>query len=168
MEVPPLTPLAAAALHVPGPERALVIGCGEGDPALLLAREFPSARVRGVDRSADRIRKAQARVGLDPEGRIAFKQASPGSLPYPDEFFDLVVQLGGRLSPAELARVVRNGGHFIGVRAEMPRLAPRARERLRARRLARHGFTLRKAERAGNGNFLVAALDRGRGTASDI
>ena len=94
---PPLTPLAAAALRVaPPPERVLEIECGDGDGALFLAREFPAARVRGVDRAEELVRAATARVGLDPEGRVAFKQGRPGALPYPDGFFDLVVQVDGR------------------------------------------------------------------------
>jgi SAM-dependent methyltransferase len=109
----PLTALAAAVLYVPAPERILEIGCDEGDGVLFLAREFPSARVRGVDSSEQAIRAAVARVGLDPEGRVAFKPGSPRKLPYPDDFFDLVVQAGGRLYGGDIARVLRPGGHLI-------------------------------------------------------
>src|SRR5436190_18793474 len=52
-----LAPLAAALLHVkPAPERALEVGTGTGAGALLIAREFPQARVRGVDLSEEMIR----------------------------------------------------------------------------------------------------------------
>lgn len=109
-----LTALATAVLHVPGtPERILEIGCGDGDGALFLAREFPSARVRGIDTSEEAIRAAVARIGLDPEGRVAFKQGPPRSLPYPDGFFDLVALTQGRLHPGEIARVLRSGGHLV-------------------------------------------------------
>jgi ubiquinone/menaquinone biosynthesis C-methylase UbiE len=109
-----LTALAAAVLEVPGrPERVLEVGCGDGEGALFLAREYPAARVRGVDSDADAIRAATARVGLDPEGRVAFKQGGGRSLPYPDAFFDLVVQAGGALRPAEAARVTHDGGHLV-------------------------------------------------------
>lgn len=157
---PPLTPLAAAVLYVPAPERALLIGSGDGEPALFLAREFPAARVRAVDRSADRVQAARERVGLDPEGRIAFKRASPRSLPYPDEFFDLVAQVDGSPSPAEAARVLRSGGHFIHAAIRSSRLGAGARERLLEWRLAQHYFSRRQAGRAGDGNFFVARLDR--------
>jgi 23S rRNA (guanine745-N1)-methyltransferase len=111
---PSLTALAAAVLHRRGaPERILEIGCGEGDGVLFLAREFPSARVRGVDPSAEAIRGAVSRIGLDPEGRVAFKPGGPRRLPYPDDFFDLVAQRGGRLHPGEIARVLRAGGQLI-------------------------------------------------------
>ena len=39
------------------------------------------------------IRRAQDRIGLDPEGRVAFKVADASDLPYEDESFDLVAQL---------------------------------------------------------------------------
>jgi SAM-dependent methyltransferase len=51
-----LAPLAAALLHVrPAPERALEVGTGTGEGALLISREFPQARVRGVDLSEEMI-----------------------------------------------------------------------------------------------------------------
>src|SRR3954447_21498753 len=60
-----MIPLAAAVLHsgAEDPERVLEVECGEGDGALFLAREFPRARVRGVDASAERLSPAHARGG---------------------------------------------------------------------------------------------------------
>jgi ubiquinone/menaquinone biosynthesis C-methylase UbiE len=114
MPSPSLIALAAAVLRVPGrPERILEIGCGSGDRVLFLAREYPSARVRGLDASEQTIREAVSRVGLDPEGRVAFKRGRSRALPYPDRFFDLVAQAGGGLHPGEIARVLRPGGHAI-------------------------------------------------------
>jgi ubiquinone/menaquinone biosynthesis C-methylase UbiE len=158
---PRLTPLATAVLHVPQPERVLVIGGGDGEAALFLAREFSAARVRGADRSADRVREAQARMGLDPEGRLAFKQAGVRTLPYPDDFFDLIAYVEGHILVAEAARVLRVGGHFICAQAEVPRFAA-ARERLLLRRLRRRGFALCRVGRVGGGNFLVAHLSPDR------
>ena len=155
---PPLTPLAAAALHVPVPERALVVECGDGDAVLFLAREFPAARVRGADSSPALVRAAAARVGLDPEGRVAFKLGKPGSLPYPDGFFDLVAQVRGRPAPTEIARVLRPGGHLILARSQERRFAAAAREGLLQRRLAQRGFVAVQAAQAGSGNFVVARL----------
>lgn len=114
MPTPSLTALAAAVLHVPGrPERALEVECRDGAGVFFLAREFPGARVRGVDNSPEAVTAAVSKVGLDPEGRVAFKPGSPRHLPYPDGFFDLVAQRAGRLHPAELARVLRQDGHLI-------------------------------------------------------
>lgn len=80
---------------------------------MFLAREYPSARVRGVDASPDAIRDAVARIGLDPEGRVAFKQGKSRALPFPADFFDLVAQAGGTLHPGEIARVVRPNGYLV-------------------------------------------------------
>jgi demethylmenaquinone methyltransferase/2-methoxy-6-polyprenyl-1,4-benzoquinol methylase len=109
-----LAPAAAALLHVrPDPERALDLGTGTGDLALLIAREFPHARVRGVDLSEAMIRRAQARTGLDPEGRVAFRHADAAALPYEDDSFDLVAQLNMPPFFAETARVLRPGGYAV-------------------------------------------------------
>lgn len=156
MSSPPLTPLAAAALRIaPPPERVLEIECGEGDGALFLAREFPAARVRGVDRAEDRVRAATARVGLDPEGRIAFKQGSPGALPYPDGFFDLVVQVDGRPAVGEVARVLRPGGNLILASSRHGGALEGLGGRFLRWHLARRGIELVESAEAGDGSFSV-------------
>jgi ubiquinone/menaquinone biosynthesis C-methylase UbiE len=105
---------AAATARIEGePERILDIGCGTGEPTLFLAREFTGARVRGIDISEEMIRIAQHKVGLDPEGRIAFKVADASSIPWPEESFDLVAQLNMPAFFAEIARVLRPGGNVI-------------------------------------------------------
>jgi SAM-dependent methyltransferase len=109
-----LAPLAAAALHVTNPpERILDVGTGTGEGALMLAREFPRASVRGIDISEEMVRSAQAKIGLDPEGRVAFRVADAAALPYEDESFDLVTLLNMPPFFAELARVLRPGGYAI-------------------------------------------------------
>ena len=109
-----LAPLAAGLLHVPpNPERVLDLGTGTGDAALLLAREYPQASVRGVDLSEEMVRRAQKRIGLDPDGRVAFRVADAASLPYDDGSFDLVAQLNMPPFYRETARVLRPGGHFV-------------------------------------------------------
>lgn len=134
---------------MPGrPERILQIGCGAGDGVFFFAREFPAARVRGVDPSTEAVHEAISRVGLDPEGRVAFKQGRSRSLPYPDAFFDLVAQAGGRLHPGEIARVLRPGGHLILV-GEWRWLDWRLRSR---------GFDSLKAGEVEGERFLVSRL----------
>jgi ubiquinone/menaquinone biosynthesis C-methylase UbiE len=59
------------------------------------------------------IRRAQKRIGLDPEGRVAFRVADASRLPYEDASFDLVAQLNMPPFYRETARVLRPGGHFV-------------------------------------------------------
>jgi S-adenosylmethionine-diacylgycerolhomoserine-N-methlytransferase len=164
----PMVPLAAAVLHsgAEEPERVLEVECGEGDGALFLAREFPRARVRGVDAAADSVARATARVGLDPEGRIAFKQGGPRRLPFPDDHFDLVVQAAGRPAVAEAARVLRPGGRLLLVHGERPSGGLGLRRRWTDRALARGGFELLQEGGAGGGSFLVMRLRAGPSRAS--
>lgn len=158
---PALTPLAAAVLHVGDPERILQIECGDGEGALFLAREFPSARVRGIDRSAEAVRRAGDRVGLDPEGRIAFKRGAPRSLPFPDDQFDLLTVLDARPSVAEAARVLRPGGFLVLARSARPDPLGGVGGRLFRRRLARLGFVPIWSRPAGDGSFSVVRLRGG-------
>ncbi|HVD40922.1 MAG TPA: class I SAM-dependent methyltransferase [Solirubrobacterales bacterium] len=161
MASPPLTPLAAAVLHVGAPERILQVQCGDGAGALFLAREFPSARVRGVDRSAEAIHEATAHVGLDPEGRVAFKQGSPRSLPFPVDQFDLLVALDARPAAAEAARVLRPGGFLALASSDQDEALGGLGGGLYSRRLKRLGFEPIWAEAAGDGSFSVSRLRGG-------
>jgi ubiquinone/menaquinone biosynthesis C-methylase UbiE len=156
MSAPPLTPLAAAALHVGVPERALVLECGEGEAALFLAREFPQARVRGIDRSEQAIRRAGARVGLDPEGRVAFKPGSPRAIPFPDDHFDLVTAIDTRPNPKGVARVLRPGGHLILASSQTSGLS--LSNRLLRWQLSRHALEPTASDRAGDGSYLIYCL----------
>lgn len=154
-----LMPLAAAVLHVGrAPERVLDVGCGTGEDALFLAREFPQARVRGVDISAEMVRAAVAKVGLDPEGRIAFKVGDAAALPYPDDSFDLVVQLNMPPFFAELARVLRPGGHVIVAASWGPDTPFYTRPRLLTWKFLQHSIEPVEIGSAGAGSFYVGRL----------
>jgi ubiquinone/menaquinone biosynthesis C-methylase UbiE len=165
---PPLTPLAAAVLRLDRPpERVLVLGCGDGDPVLFLAREFPAARVRGLDRSEDGIRAATARVGLDPEGRVAFKHGGGRSIPFPDEHFDLLVALDLKPSPGEVRRVLRPGGNLLLVATGSGSgLVPDSGWLWR--RLRRRGVEPVRHETAGAGSFSFGRFVGGEQTPASI
>src|SRR5215208_3308174 len=151
-----LAPLAAALLHVkPAPERALEVGTGTGAGALLLVREFPQASVRGVDFSQEMIDAAKAKVGLDPEGRIAFRVADAANLPYGDESFDLVAHLNMPPFAREVARVLRPGGYAIVASSwgsATPFYTPNAALDWA---FAKHGIEPVEAGEAGDGTFWI-------------
>ncbi len=152
-----LAPLAAGLLHVrPEPERALDIGTGLGDGALLIAREFPHARVRGVDLSEQMVRRAQARIGLDPEGRVAFRVADAADLPHEDDSFDLVAQLNMPPFFAEIARVLRPGG-FAVIAASWGRATPfYTPDSVLARGFRRRGLKTVSSGEAAEGTYFIA------------
>jgi len=102
---------ALAAIAEARPRRVLDAGCGTGD----FARAIAAPEVVGVDLSPAIVERARAR-GVD--ARVGDIQ----ELPFADGDFDLVVcnwvlyhlpELDSGL--AELARVLRPGGHFVGI-----------------------------------------------------
>lgn len=114
---PPLERWFAA--HPPAGRRALVVGCGRGHEARLLARG--GADVVAVDFAAEAI--AQARALADAEGlRIDFRQRDLFTLD--GETFDLAVEhcCFCAIDPARrdeyvdvMARLVRPGGELVGL-----------------------------------------------------
>jgi ubiquinone/menaquinone biosynthesis C-methylase UbiE len=157
-----LAPLAAALLQVrPPPERALELGTGTGTGALLIAREFPQARVRGVDISEEMIRLAQKRIGLDPDGRVAFKVADAATLPYEDDSFDLVAQLNMPPFFREAARVLRPGGHAIVASSWGPATPFYTPQSVLERGFRRRGLKPVQSGEAGRGTYTVVRAPAG-------
>jgi ubiquinone/menaquinone biosynthesis C-methylase UbiE len=151
-----LAALAAALLHVkPAPERALDVGTGTGVGALLVAREFPQASVRGVDFSEEMIRTATAKVGLDPEGRVAFRVADAADLPYDDGSFDLVSHLNMPPVVGEVERVLRPGGHVIVASSSGPATPFHAPDRVLEWAFAKRGIEPLASGRVGRGTYWV-------------
>ena len=154
-----LEPLAAAVLHVsPAPERILDIGCGTGEGTLFLAREFPQARVRGVDLSEEMIHAAVAKVGLDPEGRVAFRVGDASSLPYSEDSYDLVTMLNVPPFFAEVERVLRPGGQVIVASSRGPDTAFHTRPSLLRWKFLQRGIEPVEIGEAGAGTFYVGRL----------
>jgi ubiquinone/menaquinone biosynthesis C-methylase UbiE len=157
-----LAALATATAKVsPTPERVLDIGTGTGEAALFLAREFPRASVRGVDLSERMIRLASAKVGLDPDGRVAFKVADAAHLPYDEDSFDLVAQVNMPPFFGEIARVLRPGGHVViaaSLGDETPFFTP---DSVLERGFRRHGIDQVESGSAGAGTFFIGRARRG-------
>jgi ubiquinone/menaquinone biosynthesis C-methylase UbiE len=159
-----LAALAAGALHVrSAPERVLDIGCGTGEGTLFLAREFPQARVRGLDISEEMVRRARGKVGLEPEGRVAFKVGDAADLPWPEDSFDLVCQLNMPVFFDEIARVLRPGGSVIVASSWGARTPFYTPEKLLRWKLLQHGIEPVEAGAAAEGTYYVGRLsDPGR------
>lgn len=156
-----LAPLAVGVTKIDRrPERALDIGTGTGVAALFLAREFPRASIRGVDISAEMIHQAKSKVGLDPEGRVAFRVADAAALPYEDGHFDLVTQLNMPPFFAEIARVLRHDGYAIIAASSGDRTPFFTPDAVLRRGFERHGMISVKADRTGSGSYFVARKER--------
>jgi ubiquinone/menaquinone biosynthesis C-methylase UbiE len=152
-----LAPLAVAVTKIDRrPERALDIGTGTGVAALFLAREFPHASVRGVDISEVMVRRAQAKVGLDPDARVVFRVADASSLPFEDGHFDLVTQLNMPPFFSEISRVLRHGGHAIIAASSGERTPFFTPDAVLERGFERNGLVKVTAGRIGSGSYFVA------------
>jgi ubiquinone/menaquinone biosynthesis C-methylase UbiE len=152
-----LAPLAVAVTKIDRrPERALDIGTGTGVAALFVAREFPHASIRGVDVSEEMVRQAKAKVSLDPEGRVDFRVADASSLPWENGHFDLVTLLNTPPFFAEIARVLRHGGHAIVAASSGDKTPFYTPDPVLERGFARRGMVTVTAGRIGRGSYFVA------------
>lgn len=98
-------------------KRVLEVSCGHGGGASYLMRTLHPASYTGLDLNPDGIafcQKTHSLPGLD------FVQGDAENLPFPDQFFDAVVNVeashcypGFPRFLAEVARVLRPGGHFL-------------------------------------------------------
>jgi ubiquinone/menaquinone biosynthesis C-methylase UbiE len=101
-------------------QRMLDVGCGNGAPALQLARARDGVEVVGVSVSERQV--ARGNEGARAAGvadRVRFEQVDAMHLPYPDASFDHAWALESMLHMpdkgqvlAEMARVVRPGGRI--------------------------------------------------------
>lgn len=101
--------------------RILDAGCGFGGILICLAKNFPTAQCIGVDLSEPLLEIANLDAAeanlLD---RIGFRKADVHSLPYPDNYFDVVLNINMLHLVAdplkmlqELERVLRDDGHLF-------------------------------------------------------
>jgi ubiquinone/menaquinone biosynthesis C-methylase UbiE len=98
-------------------KRVLEVSCGHGGGAAYVVRTLGPASYTGLDldpAGVDFCRKTHNLPGLD------FVQGNAANLPFPDESFDAVISVeASHCYPsfpgflAEVARVLRPGGHFL-------------------------------------------------------
>jgi ubiquinone/menaquinone biosynthesis C-methylase UbiE len=151
-----LVALAAAVARVDGsPSRALDLGTGTGAGALWLAREFPEARVTGVDISEAMITQAKAKLPADLSERIDFIAADAERLPFADGSFDLVTQISVPVFFDEVARVLAPGGHVVIVSSLGPQTPFHTPERTLRTGFHRRGVQTVATGAEGPGTFFI-------------
>lgn len=106
----------ATQAHLTG-KRVLEVGCGHGGGASYLMRTLHPASYTGLDLNRTAVafcRKRHDLPGLD------FVYGNAEKLPFPDQSFDAVINLESSAAYphfcrflAEVARVLRPGGHFL-------------------------------------------------------
>ncbi|MFI6092389.1 methyltransferase domain-containing protein [Streptomyces sp. NPDC051218] len=112
----------AALLHegtaYPAGSRVLEVGCGVGAQTVHLIDSSPGAHFVAVDRSADSLAKAAARVAAHaPDAHVRWRRADLFALPFPDAEFDHIFVCfvlehlaAARRALAGLRRLLRPGG----------------------------------------------------------
>ena len=116
----PVLRQAIAALGLPPGSHGLDVGCGIGQPALLLAAATaPGGQVTGLDTSAALLDYARTKIAASTyPGHVSLLEGDMRSLPFNDNVFDWAWSVdcagypAGDLLPVltEMARVVRPGG----------------------------------------------------------
>lgn len=102
-------------------QRVLDVACGDGEPALTLARAVaPSGRVIGIDLSERMVGVAAQRASEEQVKNIDFRVMDAEKLELPDASFDLVTcRFGLQIvtdpdaAIAEALRVLKPGGRFV-------------------------------------------------------
>ena len=103
----------------------LEAGCGTGAQTVSLARNNPGSWITSVDRAADSLALAQARVEQAGFANVTFRQADLDALPFPPASFDHVFVCfvlehlpDPAATLAALARVLRPGGSLTVVEGD--------------------------------------------------
>lgn len=119
-------------------KRVLEVGCGHGGGASYLMRTFRPASYTGLDLNSDGIEFCRQRHNV---AGLKFVQGDAENLPFPDESFDVVINIeSSHLYAqfprflAEVARVLVPGGIFCTPISASPRDLPRGRRNWPARR----------------------------------
>lgn len=96
------------------PNSILDVGCGTGSLTFALAKDFPSAKITGVDFSQAYVDFARAQTR---DNRINFEQGDAAALSYSDQEFDSALSLlvlnfipDAKKAAHEMARVTKRGG----------------------------------------------------------
>jgi SAM-dependent methyltransferase len=147
---------AGLGVVVVSPRRAIDIGTGTGDVAIVIARRWPQVEVLGVDFSKRMVAEARAKTPAELRERLRFDAADARRLPIRDGSFDLVGLNNMIPFFDELARITAPGGYLVVAfarGAQTPIYVPT--RRIRAE-VERRGFTDIREVSGGPGTAIVA------------
>lgn len=118
---------------------ALEVSCGRGGGTSYIARTFEPKSIVGLDIAARAIRFCKRRYSVP---GLSFRRGNAESLPFPDESFDVVLNVESSVvyeNPQrfyfEAARVLRPGGHLLFADYRDQRRIERMRNQLRRTQL---------------------------------
>jgi demethylmenaquinone methyltransferase/2-methoxy-6-polyprenyl-1,4-benzoquinol methylase len=139
------------------PHRVLELCAGTGYAARLLARSYPQAQIQALDVSPEMLAVGRRKLAREGIANVTLVPGDAGRLPFPDEFFDVVMAAFGlhelptdvrRRALAEARRVLRSDGRLVVVDLDQPRsmrwafaLYMRIAERAHARQVLGDGLT---------------------------
>jgi SAM-dependent methyltransferase len=118
---PVLPPTRALLANLPAQAHGLILdlACGAGSPTFEAARQYPGARVLGVDRAGKLIDAARALAAAHAIGNADFEVMSLDALTLPDKSVDAAISQFAFLqegdvavSARELSRVLKDGAPF--------------------------------------------------------
>ncbi len=128
-------PLMMRTLRLPRRARVLEIGCGRGIALPTLARHLTPARLVGVD--IDPSLLADARTRLNETGtRAELFVADVRCLPFPDGYFDLIIDFGTCFHVARADQALKEVARtltFAGIFATETRLSQMLSHPIRSR-----------------------------------
>jgi ubiquinone/menaquinone biosynthesis C-methylase UbiE len=112
-------PLLVRLLDLPPGQRILEVGCGRGIALPALANLCRPAHLTGLDIDGDLLNEAAAKLSAG-HLQTELVQADVREMPFPDEFFDIVIDFGTcyhithpERALKEIARVLSVGGAFV-------------------------------------------------------
>lgn len=123
-------------LNIDRATSVLDVGCGTGQTAAYIAKQY-RADVAAIDLHPTMIAKAQQRFAAL-KVPVQLQRASVEALPFPAETFDLVLSesvlafVSLKEALAEIRRVLKQGGTFIGIEACHQRLSAAEQQRIAA------------------------------------
>ena len=94
-------------------KKALDVGCGDGKFAFQIAKYFLS--ITGIDISKELLKIARQKQNILQVKNIIFKFQDASKTSFYDKSFDLIFSRRGPTPFSEFQRLLKSGGHFIGI-----------------------------------------------------